>query len=79
MFSDRHPYLWLLGAPPSNPLNNQALRISDYEPDPNLKEIVLEIGFIEEMRITWGNTKVPKTLFHYSSYSLKSDLIRLTP
>ena len=52
MFLDRRPYLWLLGAPPSNLLNNQALRISNYEPDPNLKEIVLEIGFIEEMRIT---------------------------
>ena len=31
-------------------------------------EVLLEIGFIKEMRTTWGNKKVPQTLFHYSAY-----------
>ena len=33
-----------------------------------LKEILLEIGFIEEMRTTWGNKEVPQSLNHDSSY-----------
>ena len=28
-----------------------------------IKEILLEIGLIEEMRITWGNKEVPKLFF----------------
>ena len=36
-----------------------------------LKGILLEIGFIEETRTTWGNKKMLQTLFHYSSYSRK--------
>ena len=30
-----------------------------------IKEIQLEIDFIEEMRTTWGNNEAPYTLFHY--------------
>ena len=40
------------------------------------KEIPLEIGFIKEMRTTWGNIGVPQTFFSYSLYLRKCDLIR---
>ena len=43
-----------------------------------LKEILLEIGFIEDMRANWGNEEVPQTFFHNSPYSRKYVLIRLT-
>ena len=44
-----------------------------------LKEILLKIGFIEEMRTTWGNEAVSQTFFHNSPYSRKYDFIGLTP
>ena len=47
-----------------------------YQP---LKEILLEIGFIVEMRSTWRNKEVPRTFFHQFRYSRTYDLIRLTP
>ena len=31
-----------------------------------LKELLLEIGYIEQMRATRGNKEVPQTLFDYS-------------
>ena len=31
-----------------------------------LKEILLEFGFIEEMRTTWGNEEVPQIFFPQS-------------
>ena len=40
------------------------------------KEILPEIGFIEEMRTTSGNKEVLQTFFHNSR---KYNLIRLTP
>ena len=43
-----------------------------------IKEILLEIGFIEEIRTTWGNEEVPQNFFHNSLYSRKYDLIRMT-
>ena len=36
-----------------------------------VKEILLEIGFTEEMRTTWGGKKVLHTLVHYSAYPRK--------
>ena len=33
--------------------------------------MLLEIGFIEEIRTTWGSKKVPKTLFYYFPYPPK--------
>ena len=39
------------------------------------KEILLEIGFIEEMRTIWGNKEVPQTFFHNFLYLRKYDLI----
>ena len=42
------------------------------------KEILLKIGFIEELRTTRGNKELPQTFFHYSPYSQKYVLIRLT-
>ena len=42
------------------------------------KEILLEIGFIEEMRTTSGNEEVPQTFFHNSLYLQKYDLIHWT-
>ena len=45
----------------------------------HLKEILLKIGVIEEMKTTCGNKKVPQTFFHYSLYSQKYHLIRLIP
>ena len=44
-----------------------------------IKEILLEIGLIEEMRTTWGNKKVPHTFFHNFPYLQKCDIICLTP
>ena len=44
-----------------------------------VKEILLEIGFIEEMRTIRGNKEVPQTFFHNFFYFRKYDLIRLTP
>ena len=41
--------------------------------------MLLEIGFIEDMRTTLGNKEVPQTFFHNSFYSRKYNLIRLTP
>ena len=38
-------------------------------------EILLDIGFIEEMRTTWGDEEVTLT---FLSLSAKTDLIRLT-
>ena len=37
---------------------------------------MLEIGFIEQMRTTWGNKKVSQTFFHNSPYSRKYNIIR---
>ena len=42
------------------------------------KQIMLESGFIEEMRTTLGNKEAIQTFFHNSPYSQKYDLIRLT-
>ena len=40
------------------------------------KELRLEIGFIEEMRITtWGNEELCQTFFPNSSYSRKYKLV----
>ena len=47
-----------------------------YKPN-ELEEILLEIGFIEEMRTTWGYKEVPQTFFHNSPYLRKYDLIPL--
>ena len=44
-----------------------------------IKEILLEIGFIEEMRSTKGNQEVPLIFFHNSPYSQRFGLIRFTP
>ena len=44
-----------------------------------VKEILLEIGFIEEMRTIWGNKEVPQTFFHNFLYLRKYNLICLTP
>ena len=41
----------------------------------SVKEILLEIGFIEKMRTTYGNKKVYQTLFHYSHYAKAAKLI----
>ena len=38
---------------------------------PLFKEILLEIGFIEEMRTTWEYKEVPQTFFHYWRYLRK--------
>ena len=43
------------------------------------KEILHEIGFMEEMRNTEGNKEVPQTIFHNYPYLQKYVLIRLTP
>ena len=32
----------------------------------DIKEILLEIGFIEEVRTTWGYTEVSQIFFHNS-------------
>ena len=44
-----------------------------------LKEILLEISFIEEIRTTPGNKEVLQTFFPQFPYSQKYVLIRLTP
>ena len=44
-----------------------------------LKEILLEIRFIEEMRTTCSNKKASQTIFPDFPYSRKYNLIRLTP
>ena len=44
-----------------------------------VKEILLEIGFVEELRITWGNKELPQTFFHNTVYLQIYDLIHLTP
>ena len=44
-----------------------------------VKEVLLEIGFIEEMRTIWSNKEVPQTFFHNSLYFRESDLTRLIP
>ena len=44
-----------------------------------IKETLLGVIFIEEMRITCGYKEVPQTFFHNAPYSQKYDLIRLTP
>ena len=41
-----------------------------------VKEILLEMGFIEEMRTIWGDKEVPETFFHNFLYLRKYDLIR---
>ena len=38
----------------------QARKIPILKPLFYLKEILLEIGFVEEMRTTWGNKEVPQ-------------------
>ena len=43
------------------------------------KEILLENGFIEEMRATWGNKVVPQIFSHNFLNLRKYDLIHLTP
>ena len=43
-----------------------------------LKEILLEIGIIEEMETTLGDKEMPQTFFHNFPYSQKYDLICLT-
>ena len=45
-----------------------------------VKEILLEIGIIEEMKTTYGPDKeVPHIFFHNSPFSRKYNLISLTP
>ena len=44
-----------------------------------VKEILLEIGFIQEMRTTWGNKEAPQTFSHNFISLQKHNLIRLTP
>ena len=44
-----------------------------------VKEMLHEIGFIEEMRTIWGNKEVPQTFFPQFPLFAKYDLIRLTP
>ena len=41
--------------------------------------MLLEIGFIEEMRTIWGKKEVPQSFFRNFLYLRKYDLIRLTP
>ena len=43
------------------------------------KDILLEIGLIEEMRTTGGNKEVRKIFLPNSLYSRKYYLLRLTP
>ena len=43
-----------------------------------LKEILFEIGFIDEVRTTSGNKEVPQTFFHHSPHLRKCILIRFT-
>ena len=46
----------------------------------DIKELVFEIGFIEETRnILEGIKKCPKLFFYYFLYLQNYDLIRLTP
>ena len=40
-----------------------------------MKEILLKINFIEEMRTTRNNKKMPQKIFYNSLYSRKYDLI----
>ena len=42
-----------------------------------LKKIMLEFGFIKQIRTTWGNKEVLQTFFHNFFYSRKYDLICL--
>ena len=42
-----------------------------------IKEILLEIGFIDKMRTTWGNKEAPHTFFHNFLCLRKYDLIGL--
>ena len=45
------------------------LKAKSGQKKPEVKEMLLEIGFIEEMRTTWGNKKVPQTFFpQFSSF-----------
>ena len=44
-----------------------------------VKEVLLDIGFIEEMRTTRSKKEVPQTFFHNSLYFREYDLIRLIP
>ena len=44
-----------------------------------MKKVLLEFGFIEEMRTTRGNKEVFQTFFSNFFYLRKYDLIRLTP
>ena len=44
-----------------------------------VEEMLLETGFIKEMRTAWVNDKVPQTFFQNFLYLPKYDLIRLTP
>ena len=44
-----------------------------------LKEILLEIGFIEEMRTTWGNNEVPQVFLPNSLYSREYYFLRFDP
>ena len=44
-----------------------------------IKELLFEIGLIEEMRTTWSNKEEPVSFFVNSLYSPKYDLIPLTP
>ena len=41
-----------------------------------VKEIPLEVGFIEEMRTAGGNKEMPQTFFHNPPHSRKHVLIR---
>ena len=36
-----------------------------------LEKLLPEIGFIEEIKSTWGNEEMPQILFHYSPYLQK--------
>ena len=54
--------------------------LSEHDPKSpaRVTTLLLEIGFIKEMRTTWGNQKMPQTFFHNSIYSQKYSLIHVT-
>ena len=60
-------------------LKNRCFSINVNQLFKKVKEVQLEIGFIEEMKTIWSNKKVLQTFFHNPLYSQKCDLICLTP
>ena len=45
----------------------------------HFKDILLEIGFVEEMRTTYDNEEVPQIFLRKPLSSRKYNLLRLTP